>query len=61
MYTLNITKNLSRTYNRDVLLVDAAVHMFARSNADRDRYTSGSHPAERVSTTKYALLHLTCD
>jgi len=39
--------------------VDAAVHVLARSDADRDSYTSGSRPAERVSTKKYALLCLT--
>lgn len=49
-----ITKTLSRTYYRDVLLVDAAVHMPTRSDAGRDSDTSGSRPAERVST-KYAL------
>jgi len=51
-HTHTITKTLSRTYYRDVLLVDAAVHVLARSDADRDSYTSGGRPAERVSTTK---------
>lgn len=45
-----ITKTLSRTYYRDILLVDAAVHMLARSDAGRYCYTGGSRPAERVST-----------
>lgn len=58
MVALNINRcTVRRAHHRDVLLVDAVVHVPIGSDADRNDRVGGRRPDERVSlqTTAYSF------